>query len=296
MIKLRPAWKEIERIARNTLTRKVIFLNPPPNIFERAVWLGMRLTDRDLADLETVYRLGLATGSQIERLHFFGLSSSFSVRKRVLHRLVESRALIVLPRRVGGSFGGAGAAIYGIDPAGAVLIQTIRGVPAPDKKTTASNVSPRLHSHVLAVSEIYVQLIESSRKLPFAVADFQTEPESWWTTELGDVIKPDAYAALVRRNHRVTDHWWIEVDRGTESVSIVEQKMRSYLRIAQSEITGPGGVIPRVLFSAPDNRRTGVLTRIARKFPAPADRLFVICSQGLATLDGLTRDLFRDDQ
>ncbi|MFC0040713.1 replication-relaxation family protein [Actinomadura rayongensis] len=246
--------------------------------------------------LETVYRLGLVTGSQIERLYFSGMASRFTVRKRVMHRLVESRALVILPRRVGGNFGGSSPAIYAIDPAGSMLIRTIHGIPERQKKVIGGRVSPRLHSHILAVSEIYVQLIESSRRLPFAVAEFQTEPESWWTTDLGDVVKPDAYAALVRRNHQVTDHWWIEVDRGTEGVPVLQEKMRNYLRIAQSDATGPGGVIPRVLFSTPDNRRTGALTRAAREFPAPADRLFVICSQGLATVDGLTRDLFRDDE
>ncbi|WUI04430.1 replication-relaxation family protein [Spirillospora sp. NBC_00431] len=246
---------------------------PPGTVSARAVWLGMHLNDRDLAILGTVHRLGLVTGAQIEELHFWGMAHSFRVRKRVMQRLVQRRALIMLPRRVGGAYGGSGAAIYALDPAAVVLIHTMTGRPMLKGSRGPQHLPPRLHDHVLMVSQFYVDVCVLARHSDeFTVVEFRTEPACWWPTDNGEHIKPDAY--LAASDTVVTDHWWIEADRGTESIPILRDKFRAYLEFAESGLPGPGGVIPRVLVVVPDQSRRTAIRRMSVELPEPSAELF----------------------
>ncbi|MEA2901384.1 MAG: hypothetical protein QOH36_1271 [Actinomycetota bacterium] len=85
-------------------------------------------------------------------------------------------------------------------------------------------------------------------------------------------MKPDAAVRLGADEYE--DHWFIEVDRGTESPAVIERKAavyRSYWSTGreQAEL----GAFPRVLWLVPDERRRAVLVHALGRGPAEAWRL-----------------------
>ncbi|WP_158566821.1 replication-relaxation family protein [Actinomadura craniellae] len=216
----------------------------------------------------------IVTGGQIERLHFFELKSAFRVRARVLRRLTDIGALVAMPRRVGGPDGGSGPYVYGLDPAAILLLRLRENTEETARIPAGITRAPRLQSHALAVSELYTRLAETSRDSAYQITEFQAEPDCWWPDGTGSHLKPDAYTALVAE--QFTDHWWIEVDLGTESVPVIRAKFAAYTAFAQAGIPGPGEVIPRVLVTTPDSARCAALKRALSSFPDIAGKVIHI--------------------
>jgi hypothetical protein len=131
--------------------------------------------------------------------------------------------------------------------------------------------SERFVRHILAISELYVNLIEAERAGRFQLRTFQAEPAAWWPNGLGGWLKPDAF--LVVSNGRVDYLWWVEVDLGTESVPTVARKLRTYVDFVNRGQVGPRGAVPRVLVSVPDERRCTALTGEIARLSAPAGEL-----------------------
>lgn len=238
--------------------------------------LSAELTGREFVILETVEMLGLVTGGQIERLHFSGHSpkSRARGRRRVVRRLVDARALQALPRRMGGAKRGSDHHIYALDTAGVRLMRQRQGLSGAARPQRRSLPGAQVLPHVLAVSELYVRLVEASRAHGFTVAAFAAEPASWWRAESGTVIKPDAYAELAA--HGYGDHWWIEVDRATESVPTVMRQLAVYLDFAARGQAGPAEVIPRVLVTVPTNARCAALSAALSRLDGVPDHFITI--------------------
>ena len=135
-------------------------------------------------------------------------------------------------------------------------------------------------AHALAVAEAYVATMEALRGVPgVALAGFDVEQNATWPTGRGpkDLLRPDALVVLTREE--VSDVWWLEVDRDTESLPRIVRLLRRYLAFARSGQAGPRGVVPRMLLSVPSpDRLAGVQTEIAR-LPAPAAQLFAVCME-----------------
>lgn len=219
-----------------------------------------QMTDREFAIIETIEMLGLVTGSQIERLHFSELShgSRSRVRRRVLRRLADGRAVTAFPRRVGGARRGSDGHVYALGPVGVRLMRQRQGLSGALRPQRRSLPGAQLLRHVLDVSELYARLVEASRTEGFTLAAFAAEPASWWRDQTGTLIKPDAYAELAAHGH--TDHWWLEIDRATESVPTVLRQLAVYSAFAARGEAGPSGVIPRVLVTVPTAARCAALT------------------------------------
>jgi hypothetical protein len=233
-----------------------------------------RLSRRDKDIIDDIHRLRLVTGAQLERLHFADLSpaSRGRTRRRVLHRLVSWRVLATLPRRVGGVRAGSKGLVYHLDTAGAWLLRLralAHGQNAPRRPAIPS---AGLTAHILAVSELYVQLVERARTGAFQVATFQAEPTCWWPDDLGGQLKPDAYAVLAAHAYR--DAWWIEADRGTEHRPALQRKLMSYLDFAHRGGIGPAGVLPRILITTPTPARRTAIAEMITGLPPPAEQLF----------------------
>lgn len=236
--------------------------------------IAQRLSTRDKQIVDTVHRLRLATGAQLERLHFADLSPTCRsrVRRRVLARLTSWRVLATLPRRVGGIRAGSTGLIYSMDTAGAWLIHH-------QAATTGQNVPRRpvqpgaaFTSHTLAVSELYAHLIEHARDGGFRLLVFDAEPACWWPDDLGGQLKPDAHTLLATNTYQ--DAWWIEVDQATETLPRLKKKLASYLDFARRGGTGPTGVMPRVLLTTPTAQRCAAITGLITRLPPPAEQLF----------------------
>jgi hypothetical protein len=92
----------------------------------------------------------------------------------------------------------------------------------------------------------------------FELARVDPEPGSWRPYSglhgAREVLKPDLFA--VTANGDYEDHWFIEVDRGTESLpTLLKQcsQYETYRRSGREQATT--GVFPRVLWLLPDERR-----------------------------------------
>jgi Replication-relaxation len=81
-------------------------------------------------------------------------------------------------------------------------------------------------------------------------------------------LKPDAYLLLA--GERVEDAWWIEVDQDTESRNTIRRKLSLYLLAAQAGVSGPDGLLPRVLVTVPGPRRLEVVRELVADLGPPA--------------------------
>ena len=237
-------------------------------------WVEQRMSSRDWLILETVNRLKLVTTSQLDHIHFFTLHGRSQVvtRGRVIRRLIAWRVLMALPRRVGGAGHGSAATVLALDSTGRRLLAQrhagggVRFAGLPGERTVA---------HTLAVSELYAALVEQARTRGMvAVVAYEAEPSSWWPNGFGGYVKPDAYTLLA--GDGIRDHWWLEVDRATESMPTLMRKALAYLDFYQSGQLGPGGIVPRVMFSVPSEQRRNAVHQMIASLPEPASALFFV--------------------
>src|SRR5665647_1079920 len=123
--------------------------------------LTPQLSERDFAIIENVGRFKLATGQQIERLHFMERSPLSRSRSRqfVLKRLVEHQVLKRIGNRpIGGADGGSVSHLYALGKAGIALAAITSAAPR------RPYVDYRPHvAHTLAIAELYVCLVEAER-------------------------------------------------------------------------------------------------------------------------------------
>lgn len=274
---------------------------PTPSFGRRArsaliVALAEQLTDREWNIMETVNRLRLVTGLQLERLHFAELTgkSKSVVRWRVLKRLVDWHVLLPLPRRVGGGLRGSGQLAYALDTAGERLLRLRRNLRQDDGRIRRpGEPGERFVQHTLAVSELYVRLIERSRTEGFSVDEFLAEPAAWWPNGAGGWMKPDAYVVL--SSNDVTDYWWIEVDLATEAVPTLRGKFLAYTDFVNRGQLGPSDVLPRVLITVPTAYRLEVMNSVVARLPAPADELLTVALHETA-VDTLVGELDAVDE
>jgi hypothetical protein len=233
------------------------------------------LSTRDQAVLANLRRVRLLTGRQLERLHFADLATANargSARRRSLGRLVSLKLVTTLPRRVGGERAGSAGLVYTLDSAGRRLLA--------DSATPSTPVTRRVRrpwpvgwlfvAHTLDVAELYVRLLEGARRRMWRLIGFDAEPASWHRSPVG-LLKPDAYATVESGGWE--QHWWIEVDRGTESLPTIRRKLTAYLEAVRAGDEGPGGVVPLVLVTTATERRAAQLTSLIGSLPDPATRL-----------------------
>jgi hypothetical protein len=234
-------------------------------------WVQARVGERDRTIIASVHRLRLVSGIQLERLHFRDLApaSRARIRRRVLARLTSWRVLMTLERRIGGMRAGSSGLVYALDTAG----QQLARLTTNDEGTAIRRPGTpglALLGHTLAVSELYVSLTELARAEDFEVTTFDTEPACWWPNGYGGWLKPDAYLCVATMDH--TDSWWLEQDQGTEHLPTIRRKLSVYLDFAARGL-GPGGIMPRVLVSVPNEARQTAIQSVIRRLPDPADKL-----------------------
>lgn len=251
----------------------------------RLAAISASLAPRDLEVVASLARLRLATSPQLERLHFAEGSRLTQARRcrRTLERLVGLGVLARLDRRIGGARSGSAGFVYALGAAG----QRLNGGHGPaGGRRIRKPWTPSLPfvAHVLAVTELYVRLVEVERVGGVELLGYDAEPQCWrrFSAPGGGtaILKPDAYAVLGKGDYE--EHRFIEVDRATESLTTIGTKLRAY---RQYWMTGreqqARGLFPGVLFIVPDEqRRQHVLDECGRQ-PADAWQLFqVVVWQG----------------
>lgn len=230
--------------------------------------LAASLTDRDRSVLTTLTRVRVATSVQLERLHFGDVTRRQA--RQILAGLTARRLLARLPRVVGGARAGSAGYVYALDVAGARVV-------SGQRSRRPGNVGAAFLAHSLAVTELYVRLVEADRFGTLALLNFSGEPACWraFPGPGGGrtTLKPDAYLAV--ELGRFEDRWFVEVDRSTEPASTLRRKCDTYRRYWQMGTEQErSGIFPRVLWLVPDERRQVVLVDVLGRLPAEAWPLF----------------------
>lgn len=197
------------------------------------------------------------------------------IRRRIMTRLTELGLVMILQRRVGGVRAGSTGHIYTLTPAGYRFLAIIQGQLCPPRSRPSATPSALFLSHTLAVSNIYVQLITTSRDHnDLWLVRFVIEPACWQATAGGGYLKPDAYCVLSTATHQ--DCWWLEIDQATEHLPRIARKCRDYLDFLTHGGLGPDQVPPRVLFTTPDTDRRNALQKMITTLSKHCDRMISV--------------------
>jgi hypothetical protein len=254
---------------------------------QRATWASAerlmgQLSDRDWLILMSLQAARLLTGDQMTRLHFDNLSSNTQhrTRRRVMQRLHQLKIVSRLDRLVGGVRAGSTGWVYALDVLGHRLLQLQAGDAEHSRLRHPWTPGRLFTMHALAIGELYVQLTEASRSHSFELATFQTEPACWWPDGLGGYLKPDAFAVLSTDSY--DELFWVEVDRGTESLPTLRRKIASYVNFVERGQLGPRQVLPHVLVTTPNEQRRASVSGLLGKLGDP--QIFTVCEFDKATL------------
>jgi len=247
---------------------------------KRLLRLRNDLTDRDWQIIATLARVRVATADQLERLHFGNVSRRRAEQR--LTALARRRVLGRMTRVVGGVRAGSRGHVYALDAAGQRLVNLSHGGPPRRPQPVGA---PYL-DHALAITEVYVQLVIAERTGALRLGRFVGEPGAWRTFYgVGGarvMLKPDAYIVLQLGGYE--DHWFLEVDRGTESAATLARKAnvyREYWRTGTEQARNHD-LFPRVLWLVPDEARAGVLRAVFRRQPADVAAIFDVAVQAKA--------------
>ncbi|MDQ1039912.1 hypothetical protein QFZ75_006328 [Streptomyces sp. V3I8] len=225
--------------------------------------LLLRLSDRDMAVLESVRAHRLLSTAMIRRLHFARAHASIGAASgatmRVLRRL-ESHGLVVrLMRRIGGVRSGSSGIVWQLGATGERLLRTVRG---EKKRRRYIEPSPAFIAHTLATAELGVQLTELRQSTGVELVTIETEPTCWrsFVSPHGTLewLKPDLYAVTASGDYE--DHWFLEADRATEHPGVIVNKAKTYQRYAATGAhQARHGLFPAVAWVVPDVARREAL-------------------------------------
>lgn len=235
--------------------------------------LDRLLTDDDRGVLETLAIVRMASGAQLNRLHWPLTPAGARTTRRRLQRLSELRILTRLHRQVGGIRGGSQGQTFALDVVGQRIVQA--GHLKTIRRPTPSDF---FVDHTLAVTEIYVSLKMAASESVGLVA-FQPEPECWrqFTGLAGRTmtLRPDAYATWTSGDWELSA--FFEVDRATEHPGRVGRKAEQYVRYWQTgQEQRDHQVFPSVVWVTPHERRTEVLRSVIAELDESAQSLFVV--------------------
>ena len=254
--------------------------------------LHERLSDRDLAILESLRTHRLLSTRQVQRLHFaHGYTSPSAATRcanRVLDRLEGHGLIRRLARRIGGVRRGSSGLIWQLGPTGERLLRTLHG----GSRRRYVEPSTTFAAHTVATAELAIRLHEMRAAGDLELLGLETEPVCWRTFigshGVQEWLKPDLYAVTASGDFE--DHWFIEVDLATEHPPVVARKARTYQRYAATGAQQAGhGLFPAVLWVVPDSARQVALQAALRADTHLQQELFRV-----VTLDAFTTTVLAD--
>lgn len=243
--------------------------------------LNRRLSARDQAILCSLRQHHFLTTTQLERFHFTGHDSPRTAARlcrRVLARLHELRVIEHLERRIGGVRAGSASYVWRVGLIGDRLLR-LHDIGQP----RARRKEPSLHhlQHCLAVADAHLALRELAATSTTEVLEVSAEPACWRTYRdpagVLEILKPDLYA--ITANGDFEDHWFLEIDRATESLPTLLNKCHQYQAYRQTgEEQQRHGVFPWVLWIMPTTAHAGRLRQAIDQTAQLVSELFRICT------------------
>jgi hypothetical protein len=183
--------------------------------------------------------------------------------------------LAPLDRRVGGVGGGSASTVYSLGLVGQRLLAGRDGRPARAPWTPST---PYIR-HGLLVTELYVGLREQERSGAVELLRFEAEPNCWRAHPTRDglsaMLKPDAHVVVGVGSEEL--HWFVEVDRATESIGRVArqcERYRAYQDTGLEQVRED--VFPKVLWTVPDERRADQVAAAVRRNQPTTEDLFAV--------------------
>ena len=225
--------------------------------------LLLRLSERDVAILESLRTYRLLSTVLIRRLHFgrghATIAAAAGATMRVLTRLEALHLVARLERRIGGVRAGSSGIVWQLGATGETLLRTMRG---EKQRRRYQPPSSAFTAHTLAVAALAVQLHELDHNGTVELVSLDTEP-SCWRSFVGphgtaDWLKPDL--SFVTASGDYEDHWFIEADLATEHPPVVARKAKVYQRYAATgAYQARHGLFPAVVWVVPDTARQGAI-------------------------------------
>jgi Replication-relaxation len=245
--------------------------------------LRTMVSARDLAILRSIHDHKFLTTTHLRRLHFWDhatISAGTRACTRVLTRLKGHRLIYRLVRQIGGISAGSGAYVWGIDAAGDRLLKSDLGEKSWSR-SRAYEPTPPFLDHCLAVAELRVQLEDAVHDGRLESVQVTTEPANWreYLDRSGAPahLKPDLHAITTVGDFE--DHWFIEIDRGTESMPRLHRKsLRYQWYFSTGREQAQHRVFPVVAWILDDARRRHHLEALLAGDHRFDRRLFVIAS------------------
>lgn len=255
-----------------------------------------QLSDRDLAVLTDIERFRLLGARQVQRLHFAtsGCESTPRVRaaNRALARLRGRDLVRTLDRRVGGVRAGSAGFIYYLGPVGDRLQRHRKGQPAARRRF--GEPSRHFVDHTLAIAELAVRTIEASRSSSIEIIALTTEPECWRPflspEGITQWLKPDLLLNTADGDYE--DHWFIEVDLGSEHLPVILRQCAAYQAYWESgRYQADHGLFPAVVWVTTTDARKEAIRTAIRQQRTLEPAIFRVCTAAsyLATITNSPR-------
>lgn len=215
--------------------------------------LQSRLLDRDRAILGSLEQHRFLTSHQITQFHFTDhtqAASAARAARRTLARLEHDQLVSALDgRRIGGLPGGSQISTWYLTGAGYRVLHDTSDRYRMHEPTT------RFLRHTLAIADTHLSILGAAAHLNGrAGISIEREavrrfPDSGGGTQL---LTPDLAATIQARDESGSfeDHWFIEVDLGTESLPTLIRKCAQYEAYRRSglEQANRDGTFPLVLW------------------------------------------------
>lgn len=250
-----------------------------------------RLGRLDIAVISDIEGHRYLTTRQIARLHFHNKPTEMAALRatnRALARLSGLKLISPLERRIGGVRAGSGSYVWRLASLGfRVLHESERGDGQPLRRR---EVEPSLYflEHTLAIAEVHVSLVEADRAGYIRLTGLQLEPHCWrpYNSMGGSTLRLKPDMAATTESDDYEDHWFFEVDLGSEAPSRVLRKCQQYEQYLHTGLEQRRiGVFPAVAWIVPDVARRGLLAaRIGAEVGLTLGLHRVICPEDLDDL------------
>jgi hypothetical protein len=248
----------------------------------RLAQLAVDLTARERQMLAELATLHVATTAQLGRLVFGDCKPATTARlgQRHAERLVRFNLMQRYANRSRDRKVGAPGYLLTLTEAG----WSLSGADTPARKRQRRSWLPSdaFLAHRLAISELYVRLVEQGRAGGPSLREFKSEPDSWRRyLGLADeplIAKPDALVRLLTVGLELS--WFVEIDRGTEGQRLIADKCNAYRRFELSGVEQQRfGIFPNVVFIVPSEARRQAVQRVIDRQPVEARGLFTAVTE-----------------